>query len=68
MYGERLSRTLSPQRAIRRLRATDREAHSRQACEEKDRVMDIIAIEVGATVALLVAHFVIIVRNRFTQR
>ncbi|MDB6157614.1 MAG: hypothetical protein JWO04_1320 [Gammaproteobacteria bacterium] len=30
--------------------------------------MDIIAIEVGATVALLVAHFVIIVRNRFTQR
>jgi hypothetical protein len=30
--------------------------------------MDIIAIEVVATAALLVAHLVIIVRNRFTRR
>jgi hypothetical protein len=30
--------------------------------------MDIIAIEVVATAALLVAHLVIIVRNRFAQR
>jgi hypothetical protein len=30
--------------------------------------MDIIAIEVAATAALLVAHLVIVVRNRFTQR
>jgi len=30
--------------------------------------MDIIAIEVGATAALLVAHLVIVIRNRLTQR
>lgn len=30
--------------------------------------MDIIAIEIGATAALLIAHFVVIVHNRLTQR
>jgi hypothetical protein len=31
--------------------------------------MDIIAIEIGATAVLLIAHFAIVVRNRlFTQR
>jgi hypothetical protein len=30
--------------------------------------MDIIAIEVGATAALLIAHLAVIVRNRLTQR
>jgi len=30
--------------------------------------MDIIAIQVVATAALLVAHLVIVVRNRFAQR
>jgi hypothetical protein len=30
--------------------------------------MDIIAIEIGATAVLLIAHFAVIVRNRLTQR
>jgi hypothetical protein len=30
--------------------------------------MDIIAIEIGATAALLIAHLAVIVRNRLTQR
>ncbi len=35
----------------------------------KETLMDIIAIlEIGATAALLVAHLVIVVRNRFIER
>jgi hypothetical protein len=30
--------------------------------------MDIIAIQIVATAALLVAHLVVVVRNRFAQR
>jgi hypothetical protein len=30
--------------------------------------MDIIAIEIGATAALLIAHLAVVVRNRLTQR
>jgi hypothetical protein len=30
--------------------------------------MDIIAIQIVATAALLVAHLVVVVRNRITQR
>ena len=36
--------------------------------QQKERLMDIIAIQIVATGALLVAHLVIVVRNRITQR
>jgi hypothetical protein len=41
---------------------------SRRTPAQKERLMDIIAIQIVATAALLVAHLVIVVRNRLTQR
>jgi hypothetical protein len=46
----------------------NREAHSGQTPAKKERLMDIIAIQIVATGALLVAHFAIVVRNRLNQR
>jgi hypothetical protein len=67
MYGERLSRSLSSRRAIRRLRAL-KEKHIAGKVPAQERLMDIIAIQIIATAALLVAHLVVVVRNRFTDR
>lgn len=51
-----ISRPLPQRRAIIKLRGADR---------PKEIFMDIIAIEIIATVALLVAHLTIVIRNRF---
>jgi hypothetical protein len=54
-----ISRLLSLQRPIGKIRCADR---------LKEILMDIIAIQVVATGALLVAHLTIVVRNRITGR
>ena len=54
-YGPSLARPLSLRNALRRMRATDRS-------EEID--MGLIALQIGATVALLIGHLTIVIRNR----